>query len=48
MTSSSSYSLVDVKPLSSSIGAEIHGIDLNKAISEEQFIEVSLRLVNME
>ena len=28
----SSYSLVDVKPLSSSIGAEIHGIDLNKAI----------------
>ena len=36
----SSYSSVDVKPLSSSIGAEIHGIDLNKVISEEQFIEV--------
>jgi len=25
-----SYSLVDVRPLSSSIGAEIHGIDLKQ------------------
>ena len=36
----SSYSLIDIRPLSSAIGAEIHGIDLNKAISKEQFLEV--------
>ena len=35
-----SYSLIDIRPLSSAIGAEIHGIDLNKAISNEQFLEV--------
>ena len=33
----SSYSLIDIRPLSSAIGAEIHGIDLNKAISKDNF-----------
>ena len=34
------YSLIDVRPKSGSVGAEIFGIDLNKEISEEQFSEV--------
>lgn len=34
------YSLIDVRPKSGSVGAEIFGIDLNKEITEEQFLEV--------
>jgi taurine dioxygenase len=36
----SSYSLIDIRPLSGAIGAEIQGVDLNKVISKEQFLEV--------
>ena len=41
----SSYSLIDIRPLSSEIGAEIHGIDLNKAFSKEKFLEVKSAFV---
>ena len=34
------YSLIDVRPKSGSVGAEIFGVDLNKEITEEQFLEV--------
>jgi len=35
-----SYHLIDVRPISGSVGAEIHGLDLKKEIAEEQFREV--------
>ena len=34
------YSLIDVRPKSGSVGAEIFGVDLNKEISKEQFLEI--------
>jgi taurine dioxygenase len=34
------YNTIDVKPLAPTLGAEIHGIDLSKEISDEQFAEV--------
>ena len=34
------YFLIDVKPLSGNIGAEIHGVDLNSEITENQFAEI--------
>ncbi len=36
-----SFSTIDVKPLSSYVGAEINGIHL-KQISEEQFKEIKI------
>lgn len=34
------YSLINVRPKSGSVGAEIFGVDLNKELKEEQFLEV--------
>ena len=34
------YSLIDVRPKSGSVGAEIFGVDLSKEISKEQFLEI--------
>ena len=34
------YSLIDVRPKSGSVGAEIFGVDLNKEISKEQFLQI--------
>lgn len=34
------YSLIDVRPKSGFVGAEIFGVDLNKEISKEQFLEI--------
>ena len=34
------YSLIDVRPKSGSVGAEIFGVDLNKEISKEHFLEI--------
>ena len=36
----SSYSLIDVRPISGTVGAEIHGINLKKAISDKEFSEI--------
>jgi taurine dioxygenase len=34
------YSLIEVKPITGAVGAEIYGINLNKEISKDQFKEV--------
>lgn len=34
------YSLIDVRPKSGFVGAEIFGVDLNKEISKEQFLQI--------
>ena len=34
------YSLIDVRPKSGAVGAEIFGVDLNKEISKEQFLQI--------
>ena len=34
------YTLIDVKPISGAIGAEIYGVDLKKHIEENQFEEI--------
>ena len=34
------YFFIDVRPISGNIGAEIHGVDLNNEITQNQFIEI--------
>ena len=36
------YTLIDVKPISGAIGAEIYGVDLKKHIEENQFEEIRI------
>ena len=36
----SSSGLLDIKPISGTVGAEIHGVDLKDNIPEEQFSEI--------
>ena len=36
----SSSGLLDIKPISGAVGAEIHGVDLKDNIPEEQFTEI--------
>ena len=36
----SSSGLLDIRPISGAVGAEIHGVDLKDNIPEEQFSEI--------